>query len=444
MPDATDRALTLATRVLAAAKGADQAQVTVSRSEASYARFAANYVTQNLESEQTQIALTYYIGKQSGTVTTDDASTDGVARLVARARDVAQRVPPDTDFVSLPKPGPIAKHAKSYFSATADATPDSRVDKLQTVFARMKRSKLSCAGYTTTQINTLAIANSLGINVAFTGTLGGLEVKAIAPKTSGYGAFYSPDYDQLDSASVAEHAATKATVSDEPADLTPGTYTVVMEASAFVDALSAILYGMNAFNALDDKNSWMIDRIGKPIFSPNFTLVDDWNAPLFANAPFDTGDGAPTQRIELVGNGVAKGYLSSTYLANKFKIANTGHSSNFPINAVVSPGTKSLDGLIASVERGVLISRTWYSRVVDPREATITGLTRDGVYLIENGKLTKTLKNFRYYTSMLAALKDVEFGNRQLLIGSGEVGYPIVAPDAKFAKFNLSAQTSFA
>ena len=444
MPDANDRALTLATRALAAAHDADQAQVTVSLSDASYARFAANYVTQNLQSVQTQISLTYHIGKQSGSTTTDDASDESLGRLVARARDIAKRVPPDTDFVSLPKAGRIAAPGRSYFDSTAGATPDARVDKLLAVFKRMKQSQLSCAGYTTTQINTTAVANSLGVRAAFTGTLGGIEVKAVAPKTSGYGIFFSPDYDQLDSAQIADHAAMKATISAEPIDLAPGAYTVVLEANAFADALSAILEGMNAFSVLDDKDSWMIGRLGKPLFSPNLTLTDDWSNPLLANAPFDTGDGAPTQKVELIEKGVLKGYVSGTYLANKFKIPNTGHSSNFPTNAVVAGGTKSLEQLIASVERGVLISRTWYSRVVDPREATITGLTRDGVYLIENGTLKSTLKNFRYFTSMLAALKDVEFGSRQHLTGPGETGVPIVVPDAKIAKFNLSAQTSFA
>jgi len=438
-----DRALSIAEKALRFAD-AEQAQVTVNFNQQSYARYARNYVTQNLTSDQTTITLTYYAGKQNGTTTTDDSSDDGLRRLAAAARAIAQRVPPDDDFVSLPKPAPTAQAGRAYYESTAGATAADRVEKLLPVFATMKKNGLSCAGYTTTQINTTAIANSLGIRAAFTGTVGGLELKAMAPNTSGYGEYFGPDYAELDAAAIAERAAAKALVSNAPADLAPGVYPVVLEANAFADALSAILTGINAFNVLDDKDSWMIDRIGKPIFSPNLTIVDDWSDPLFANPPFDPGDGAPTQRVTLIDRGVPKGYVSGTYLANKFKIPNTGHSFNFPINAVVKPGTKSHDELVASIDRGILISRTWYSRVVDPRQATITGLTRDGVYLIEGGKLTKTLKNFRYFTSMLEALKDVELGSRQVLTGPGEIGIPIVVPDAKIARFNLSAQTSFA
>ena len=167
-----DRALSLADTVLRAAKGADQAQVSVTIADASYARFARNYVTQNLESQQTTVALTYYIGKKLGTVRSADVSPSGIARLVTQAKAVATRVPPDNSFVSLPKPGALDKAVPSFFASTADATADDRVDKLVPVFAAMKRSNLSCSGFTTTQTQTIAVANSLGVRVSYTGTSG--------------------------------------------------------------------------------------------------------------------------------------------------------------------------------------------------------------------------------------------------------------------------------
>jgi PmbA protein len=439
-----DRALSLAERVLQAAAGADQAQVSVSISDASYARFAHNYVVQNLASVSTQITLTYYIGKKSGSISTDDASPASVARMVAAARAIAQRVPPDNGFVSLPKPAAIAPAGHSYFDATANATPDDRIEKLLPIFARLKSSDLSSSGFTTTQINTVAIANSHGVRAAYTGTMGGLQLKAIADKTSGFAEFYAPDFGLLDPQPLAERAASKATLSLTPAALKPGMYTVLLEPSAFAAALKALTEGMGASNVLEDKDSWMVGRIGKRVFSPNFTLRDDWSHPLFANAPFNTNDGAPTKQLTLVERGVVKHYVSSTYSANKYRVPNTGHP-NFPANGIVDPGTKSRDALLASIERGVLISRTWYERVVDPRAASITGITRDGVYLIENGKLTKTLRNFRYFVSMVDALKDVEFSNTQVLTEpDSDTGYSSVLPDAKIAKYNLAAQTSFA
>ncbi|HEV8021829.1 MAG TPA: TldD/PmbA family protein [Candidatus Lustribacter sp.] len=439
-----DRALTLAEQMLKAAAGADQAQVTVTISDASYARFARNYVVQNLGAVATQITLTYYVGKRSGSISTDETSPASMARTVARARAIALRVPPDSGFVSLPKPGAIAPARRSYYDATADATPDDRVEKLLPLFARMNASQLSSSGFTTTQINTVAVANSLGVRAAFTGTMSGLQLKAMAEQTSGFAEFYSPDYSRLDPQALAERAATKATLSRVPATFAPGNVTVLLEPSAFAAALKALTEGMGADDVLEEKDSWMVGRIGHRLFSPNVTLRDDWSHPLFANPPFNPQDGVPTEKLTLIDSGVVKHFVSNTYSANKYHVANTGHP-NFPANGIVEPGTKSRDALLASIERGVLISRTWYERVVDPRQATITGITRDGVYLIENGKLTKTLKNFRYFVSMIDAFKNIEFSNTQVLTEpDDDTGYSSVLPDAKIANYHLAAQTSFA
>ena len=439
-----DRALTLAERVLRAAKGADQAQVTVNIGDASYARFARNYVIQNLDALQTQITLTYYAGKRSGSISTDDASDASIARIVARAREIAQRVPPDGGFVSLPKPARVAAAMHGFDAATAAATPAERVAKLQPLFARMQAAKLSSSGFLTTQINTVAIANSLGLRAAFTGTTCGLQLKAIARATSGYAEFYSPQLGLLDAQAVAERAAIKATLFDEPGEIAPGTYTVLLEPSAFAAALKALTQGMGGFDVLDEKDSWMVGRIGKRVFSPNFTLRDDWSHPLFANPPFNQNDGTPTEKLTLIDRGVVERYVADTYTANKFHVPNTGHP-NFPVNNIVDPGRTSRAQLLASIERGVLVTRTWYERVIDPRTAAITGITRDGVYLIENGKLTRTLKNFRYNVAMVDALADVELSGTQVLSEpDSDTLVSTVVPDAKIARYRVSAETAFA
>ncbi len=443
MPE-RERALALAERVLRAAKGADQAQVTVTISDAAYARFARNYVIQNLDALQTQITLTYYAGKRSGSISTDDAGDASIARTVARAREIALRVPADADFVSLPKAAPQHAAVRPFDAETAAATAADRIAKLQPVFARMRAAQLSSAGFLTTQIATVAIANSLGLRAAFTGTSCGLQLKAIAPATSGYAEFYSPQFAALDARDVAERAAAKATFSTVPGEIAPGTYTVLLEPSAFAAALKALTEGMGGFDVLDDKDSWMVGRIGKRIFSPNFTLRDDWSHPLFANPPFNQNDGAPTEKLTLIDRGVVKRFVTDTYTANKFHVPNTGHP-NFPVNNVVDPGTASREELLASIERGVLVTRTWYERVIDPRTAAITGATRDGVYLIEDGKITRTLKNFRYNVAMVDALADVELSNVQVLSEpDSDTLVPTVLPAAKIGRYRISAQTAFA
>jgi len=441
-PRDADEARALAKRVLGYATGVDQAQVSVDFNDEAYARFAQNYVVQNLTTARGEVRLTLVKDKRLATVATSDLSDASLRKAVAAARAIAARLPVNREFVSLAVPRAIAASARSAYAATRDASPDARIDKLLPVFARMERSKLSSSGFTTTQTSASAVVNSLGVDATHTGTYGGLEIKAIGAKTSGFAEFFSRDYAAVDAAERAERAARKATVSSEPHDFPPGTYTVVLEPPAFVDCLNNLLDGMNVGSVLEEKNSWLIDRLNRRVLSPNFTLRDDWSHPLLANAPFSS-DGTPTQKLTLIEAGVPKAYVSSTYLANKLRVPNTGHDG-YPINAVVTPGTKSREELIASVERGVLISRTWYTRMVDPRECTITGLTRDGVFLIENGTLTKTLKNFRFFTSMLTALADVELGKTLYLAESADTPTTLAVPDAKIATFTLSAQTTFA
>jgi predicted Zn-dependent protease len=431
-PNAHD-ALVLAKRALSYVKGADQASVAVNANDASYSRFARNYVVQNLASLQTTVSVTFVKDKRTGSSTTGDLSEAGLRAVVARAADVSSRVPANKEFVSLAKPGPIAHGGHSVFAATAAATPSTRITKLESVFARMQQSSLNSSGFTTTQSLASAVANTLGVNAAWEGTYAGIEIKAIADRTSGYADYWTRDYAALDAAERAERAASKATVSSDPADFPPGTYTVILEPPAFVDCINNLYYGFDLNAVKENQDSWMIGRVGKPVLSPNLTIVDDWSYPLVANQPF-ASDGAPTKKVVLVERGVPRGTVSSTYSSNKFKVPNTGHDG-YPSNAIVMPGTKSREQLIAETERGVLISRTWY---------TITGLTRDGVYLIENGKLTKTLKNFRFFTSMVSALSDIELGNKLYRSESSDAPQTLLVPDVKIAKFTLSAQTSFA
>ncbi len=435
-------ALVLAEQVLALAGGADQAQVVVTIDDSSYARFARNYVVQNLNGRQTDVELTFVKNQHLGTADTNDLSAASLRALVLAAADIASRVPANKEFVSLPVKAPLPAPVESVYDSTLDATPDDRVSKLMPIFARMGRSQLNCSGFTTTQYGVTAVANSLGVRASFDSTFSGVEIKAMAPATSGFAEFFSRDYAMVDSAERADLAAAKATVSLTPADLKPGTYTVILEPPAFVDCMNNLYAAMEAGSVLEGQDSWMVGRIGKRVFSPNVTILDDWSNQLVAAQPF-AADGAPTKKLTLVERGVPKGYVSSTYLANKFKIPNTGHDG-YPTNAIVLPGTQTREQLIGSVERGILVSRTWYTRLVDPREVVITGLTRDGVYLIENGKLTKTLKNFRFYTSMLTALADCEFGDKLYLAESADTPNTLAVPVAKIAKFAFSAQTSFA
>src|ERR1700682_6103389 len=193
MPNAHD-ALALAKRTLSYVKGADQASVSVSVSDGAYSRFARNYVVQNLAALGTQVSVTYIKGKRTGSSSTGDVSEAGLHAVVQRAADVSSRVPANPEFVSLPRPSHVAQPAEhSVYAATASATPEFRVAKLQTVFDRMKRSSLNSSGFTTPQSLATAGLDSLGVAAAWEGTSAGIEIKAIGERTSGYADFWTRD-----------------------------------------------------------------------------------------------------------------------------------------------------------------------------------------------------------------------------------------------------------
>ena len=188
----------LAHRVLGSVQGADQAQVAVDFEDAAYARFARNYVVQNLAQSQGRVDVTYVKDQHVGTASTSNLSDDGLKRVAAAAAEIASRVPVNHEFVSLARPAPIERPARSVYTATRDATPDDRVAKLLPVFARMQRSGLAASGFTTTQAGSVAVVNSLGVDAAHETTYGGIEIKAMAARTSGFAEYFSRDYASLD------------------------------------------------------------------------------------------------------------------------------------------------------------------------------------------------------------------------------------------------------
>ncbi|MDQ2873054.1 MAG: metallopeptidase TldD-related protein, partial [Candidatus Eremiobacteraeota bacterium] len=179
----------------------------------------------------------------------------------------------------------------------------------------------------------------------------------------------------------------------------------------------------------------------------NVTIRDDWQHPLSPSMPFDY-EAAPTQRLALVENGVARAIVTDSYWAGKLHRANTGHALPAPNasgpqarNLVVEPGTKTVEQLIAETKRGLLISRFWYIRTVDQRQAIVTGMTRDGTFLIQNGKIAGGVRNMRFNQSIIESLRRCEFSNE--LRRTGGFDYSLIVPSAKIEGFSFSSGTDF-
>jgi predicted Zn-dependent protease len=281
----------------------------------------------------------------------------------------------------------------------------------------------------------------------------------LAENSSGWQKANSPDLGNLQPAQLAETAAQKAVESARPQRTSPGKYTVILEPAAVLDIVGFMFYDFGGLSILDQR-SFLNNRIGQKVFGENITISDDVTHPLQSGSPFD-GEGVPRQRVQLVEQGIVKRLVYARGTAEKMKhseykdkvgpIAPTGHGfplpnemGEAPMNIVFGEpqAPKTVDQMVASTERGVLVTRLWYIREVDPYEKILTGMTRDGTFLVENGKVKHGLMNFRFNESLLHMLSNVEQMSRPVR-ASGEESFDMVVPAMKVRDFNFTEVTKF-
>jgi predicted Zn-dependent protease len=242
-------------------------------------------------------------------------------------------------------------------------------------------------------------------------------------------------------------AAKKAADSRTPGEIAPGRYTVVLEPSAVLDLVGQ-LFGDFSATALRDERSFLTGRLGEKIFGDNISILDDVCHPLQSGTAFD-GEGVPRQRVTLVEKGVVRNVVYSRQAAAQSGAKPTGHGfplpneyGEAPMNIVIAGGDTSVEEMIGSTPRGILVTRLWYIREVDPYQKIMTGMTRDGTFLIENGKVTRGLKNFRFNQNLIELLSNVE-ALSPAVRASGEEAFDMVVPAMKVRDFNFTEVTRF-
>jgi predicted Zn-dependent protease len=251
----------------------------------------------------------------------------------------------------------------------------------------------------------------------------------------------------IDAQELAERASDKANRATNAKELAPGKYTVILEPAAVLDLVGFLFYDFAA-TALQDQRSCFNERMGKQLFDQNISIVDDAYHPSQLGAPYD-GEGLPRQKVLLVDRGVPKNLVYSRASAKAAKKQPTGHGfalpneyGEAPMNLVFSGGKASLDEMIASTERGLLVTRLWYIREVDPYEKIMTGMTRDGLFLVEKGRVGSAAKNFRFNQSILEMLRNVEMMGPAVR-ATGEEAFEMVVPAMKIRDFHFSEVTKF-
>ena len=418
----------------------------VSSTARALTRFTQNAIHQNLASGDTTVRIRVVDAGRTGVAETNDLTSPSLRATVARASEIARYAPSDDSIAPLAKNASVAAAPGSYDEATARATPEARATIVANVLAPMEPAGLWAAGYATTANDGVTIANTSGTLVSFDGTSAALNVKANATDSTGYAEHFGNSVAALDGARYGEVAALKARTGANPRTVAPGDWTVILEPAALGELLSYLLEHFSA-QAVDEGSSFLCDGLDRTYAHENFSLTDDYAHPAHAGMPFDF-EGYPRQRVPLVRHGIARGFVTDARWAAKLARPNTGHGlpapsaeGPMPLHPVVSPGQKPVERLIAETERGLLVSRFWYIRPVDQRKTIVTGMTRDGTFLIEDGEIVCGVRNMRFNQSILGALGDVEFSNAPERTGG--YGYSLVTPAAKMASFVFSSATEF-
>lgn len=408
-------------------------------------RFTHNTIHQNLDESRTLVQIRAVVDGRAGWACTNGQADEDLSRARERAIAQARFAPKPAVRVTLPQAATYVQPPAAHDDATAQTPPQARADAAARIFAISEQAGAWAAGYVATGSGAITVANTNGVRADFASTDAIANTKCVAPQASGYAEQFSRSFAELDIPAVAQRAAAKAKDAGELQTPDVGEWTVIVEPPALGELLAFLLPHFSAQRVYEGA-SFLADGLGRKYAGENVTLVDDYAHPLHASCPFD-GEGSPTQRVRLIENGIAKDFVTDSEWALRLDRRNTGHyvpggsEGPYPRAIVVMPGKRSREELIASTKRGILVSRFWYIRVVDQRKAIVTGMTRDGTFLIENGKLVAGLRNLRFNVRILDLLSACELSDQ--LVRSGGYSYQIVVPAAKFDRFAFSSVTSY-
>ncbi len=448
---------------------AEEVEVLFSGGRFALTRFANNTIHQNVEDENHIVSVRTVFGGRTARATTNKFDDDGLRRVVESSEALARVQHPDQDLLPMPDSREATGSADEdvratqvpsrHFEQTAATMPQLRAEGVRKIVEVAQKHKLTTAGIFSSSESVEGIFNSRGLSEWHTQTLAEVSITMLGVDSSGWQKANSPDVTNLDPLTMAETAAKKALDSAHPTEIAAGKYTVILEPSAALDIVGFMFWDYSGMSILDQR-SFLIGRIGGKLFGENITIWDDVTHPLQTGSPFD-GEGMRRLRVPLVENGVVKCVVYARATAERMKrsaqkdkvgpIQPTGHGfplpnemGEMPLNIVFAApqNPQTLAQMIASTERGVLVTRLWYIREVDPYEKIVTGMTRDGTFLVENGRIKQGVRNFRFNESLIHMLSHVEAMSLPLR-ACGEESFDMVVPAMKIRDFNFTEVTKF-
>lgn len=431
----------------------------------SLTRFANNTIHQNVAEDNNVVSVRSIIDGKTARATTNKIDDDSLKRAVEAAERLTKMQQPDPDLLPLSgkAPNPSKDAPSRYFERSAKLTPEDRASGVAKIVEIAKKHKFVTAGIFSSGETFEGIINSAGLTAFHRQSSAEVSVTMLddAHRSSGWQKRNAPDIGMFDSVEVGETAATKAIVSVNPKELPAGKYDVILEPAAVLDLVGFMFQDFGAQSVLDER-SFLNKRIGTRLLGENITIDEDAYHPLQSGVQFD-GEGMPKQRVRLVEKGVIKNVVFSRSSAEKMKkspiathftdIHPTGHGfplpneiGDAPMNIVFAGAekgkAKTVDQMVSESERAVLVTRLWYIREVEPYQKVLTGMTRDGTFLVEDGNIKHGTLNFRFNVSLVDVLNNV-VAMSESVRSAGEESFDMVVPAMKVRGFNFTEVTKF-
>ena len=443
---------------------ADEVEVSISGGRFALTRFANNTIHQNVAEENHVVSVRTVFEGKTARAFTNKFDDESLRQVVKSSESLAKVQHPDPDMLPMPGAGSAggadeASAPSRHFDQTAAITPELRAEGVGKIVGVADAHKLTTAGVFSSGESCEGIFNSRGLSRWHTQTSAEISITMLAADSSGWQKANSPNVANLDPLRLAEIAAKKAVDTARPRDVPAGKYTVILEPAAVLDIVGFMFWDFSGMAILDQR-SFLSGRIGTKLFGDNVTIVDDVTHPLQTGPTFD-GEGVYRQKLALVENGVVKRVVYARSTAERMNrseykdkvgpIEPTGHGfslpnemGEMPLNIVFAPvnNPQTVEQMIASTERGILVTRLWYIREVEPFEKMLTGMTRDGTFLVENGRVQGGVRNFRFNESLIHMLSNVEAMSTPVR-SCGEESFDMVVPAMKVKDFNFTEVTKF-
>ena len=399
----------------AVSKAKSEATAVAYASNSGLTRYANNYVHQNLHTQNISVSIRAKIGKKVGVATTNGIEPDLLMDALKRAEAIAASSPEIPGVPPLP--GPRAYRSIETFSpATASFSPEDRALAVKSICDLAKENGAVASGLLSTGYSELCVVSSIGLRSHVPLTKAELMTIIGDGTSSGYGAALSRNINDIDFMTVGKRAIDKCLAGKKRAIIEPGDYEVILEPAAVADALEWLSFIGLGSKSVEEGTSFLAGRKGERIASDSITIYDDGYDARALGVPFDF-EGMPKMRVDFIKKAIAGSCVHDTMSAARAGTMSTGHAAPpsqsaqgaMPMNIVMDPGESNLEQMIQNVKKGILVTRFHYiNGFIDTREGVLTGMTRDGTFLIENGQISAGLPNLRFMQSFIDALKNVQ------------------------------------